>query len=50
MRPETIQGATMSSLPSQTSQKLKPLFIAVGVIALFVTLITQMPTIVRALQ
>jgi len=38
------------SLPSQASQKMKPLFIAIGVIAAFVLLITQAPHLVRALS
>ncbi|MBL1258294.1 MULTISPECIES: hypothetical protein [Methylocystis] len=37
------------SLPNQPS-KMKPLFIALGVIALIVALITQAPSIVRALS
>jgi hypothetical protein len=40
----------MSSLPSQSAQKMKPLLIALAVIAAFVALITQAPHIVRALQ
>ena len=40
----------MSSLPSQSSQKLKPLAIAIGVIALIIVIITQAPSIVRALS
>lgn len=38
------------SLPSQTSQKMKPLLIALGVITAIVLLITQAPGIVRALS
>jgi hypothetical protein len=38
------------SLPSQSSQKMKPLFIALGVIALIVALITQAPSFVRMLS
>ncbi|KAF2990849.1 hypothetical protein MJC1_01947 [Methylocystis sp. MJC1] len=37
------------SLPNQPS-KMKPLFIALGVIALIVALITQAPHLVRALS
>ncbi len=38
------------SLPSQSSQKMKPLFIALGVIALIIGIITQAPTFVRMLS
>lgn len=38
------------SLPSQTSQKMKPLLIAIGVIGLIVVLITQAPSFVRMLS
>ncbi len=40
----------MSQLPSQASQKMKPLFIAIGVIALIVLMITQAPSFVRMLS
>jgi len=40
----------MMSLPSQASQKMKPLFIAIGVIGLIALLITQAPSFVRMLS
>jgi hypothetical protein len=38
------------SLPSQSSQKMKSLFIALGVIALAVAVITQAPSFVRMMS
>lgn len=38
------------SLPSQSSQKMKPLFIALGVIALIIAIITQAPSFVRMMS
>lgn len=38
------------SLPSQSQQKMKPLFIAIGAIALIALLITQAPSFVRMLS
>jgi hypothetical protein len=38
------------SLPSQASQKMKPLFIAIGVIGAIILLIVEAPSFVRMMS